>query len=55
MVLLLPPRIVPNRMEYKGEKLGITAKAMIKLVATTLAVNPVTARMMALGLSEKTR
>jgi len=58
IMLLLPPRMVPNKMEYKGETLGITlgitTKYMSKLVAVTLDANPAVARTAALGLSEKT-
>jgi hypothetical protein len=55
IMLLLPPRIVPNKREYKGDTLGITRKYMNKLVTIALNTNPAVARTAALGLSEKTR
>jgi hypothetical protein len=54
-MLLLPPRIVPNKIEYKGDTSGMTKKCMIKLVTTALDANPTMARTIAVGLSEKTR
>jgi hypothetical protein len=54
IMLLLPPRIVPNKTEYNGDTFGITKKYMSKLVMVTLDANPAVARTAALGLSEKT-
>jgi len=54
IMLLLPPRIVPNKTEYKGDTLGITRKYMSILVTIMLNANPAVARTAALGLSEKT-
>jgi hypothetical protein len=55
IMLLLPPTIVPNRIEYRGETLGMTKKYINKLVTMALDANPAVARTAALGLSEKTR
>jgi hypothetical protein len=58
-ILLLPPKIVPNRTEYKGGTFGMTPRTtrniMNKLVAMTFVVKPATARIAAFGLSAKTR
>jgi hypothetical protein len=54
IMLLLPPRIVPNKTEYKGDTFGITRKYMSRLVTIVLNANPAVARTAALGLSEKT-
>jgi hypothetical protein len=54
IMLLLPPTIVPNRREYKGDTFGITKRYMNNPATMALNANPAAARTAALGLSEKT-